>query len=208
VILEEMNMYRDTPMRYVSNVYDSLMYGGKEHVCFPSLPGMKERTILLGGFSKYYAMTGFRLGYVCAPAELTDAMMRVHQYIMMSAPTVAQYAAVEALQHGEEDARGMLAESARRRELVIKSCRDIGLDLVEPNAGFYAFPSIRVSGMDDETFAERLIEEEKVALIPGSTFGASGRGHVRICYAQDYALIEEAFKRIGRFVARYRSGTK
>ena len=112
-------------------IYDRLVYG-VEHVCFPSLPGMKERTILLGGFSKAYAMTGWRLGWVCAPQLITDAMMRVHQYIMMSAPTAAQYAALEALRAGEEDVQGMLGEYARRRELVIRACRDMGLDLVEP----------------------------------------------------------------------------
>ena len=183
-------------------IYDRLVYGAS-HTCFPTLPGMRDRTILLGGFSKYYAMTGFRLGYLCAPAFLAEAIMRVHQYVMMSAPTSAQYAALEALQHGEEDARGMLAEYARRRELVIRSCRQIGLDLVEPNGGFYAFPNVARTGMDDETFADRLITEEKVALIPGSIFGPSGINHVRICYAQDYEVLEEAFSRIGRFVKRH-----
>ena len=183
-------------------IYDRLVYG-TSHTCFPTLPGMRDRTILLGGFSKYYAMTGFRLGYLCAPAFLAEAIMRVHQYVMMSAPTAAQYAALEALRHGEEDARGMLAEYARRRELVIRSCDQIGLSLVEPNGGFYAFPNVESTGMDDETFADRLITEEKVALIPGSIFGKSGINHVRICYATDYEVLEEAFSRIGRFVKRH-----
>jgi aminotransferase len=188
-------------------IYDRLVYG-VEHVSVPSLPGMKERTILLGGFSKSYAMTGWRLGWVCAPAVLTDAMMRVHQYIMMSAPTAAQYAAMEALQHGEEDVQGMLGEYARRRALVIKACWDMGLDLVEPRGAFYAFPSIASTGLEDEEFAGRLLLEEKVAVIPGSAFGPGGNGHIRICYAQKYDQLEEALSRMSRFVQRYRTVSK
>jgi aminotransferase len=189
-------------------IYDRLVYG-VEHVCVPSLPGMKERTILLGGFSKSYAMTGWRLGWVCAPAAITDAMMRVHQYVMMSAPTAAQYAAIEALQSGEEDVQGMLGEYAHRRALVIKSCWDMGLDVVEPRGAFYAFPSIRSTGLDDEEFAGRLLLEEKVAVVPGSAFGEGGAGHVRISYAaQHYDQLEEAMKRMARFVARYRTVAK
>jgi aminotransferase len=188
-------------------IYDRLVYGF-DHVSFPSLPGMKDRTILLGGFSKSYAMTGWRLGYVCAPAFLTDAMMRVHQYIMMSAPTAAQYAAVEALQNGEEDLQGMLGEYARRRALVIKACWDMGLDLVEPRGAFYAFPSIRSVGLEDEEFAGRLLLEEKVAVVPGSAFGPGGAGYIRICYAQKYDQLEEALARMSRFVQRYRTVSK
>ncbi len=186
-------------------IYDRLIYG-VEHVCFSTLPGMKERTVLLGGFSKTYAMTGWRLGWVCAPTRLIDAMMKVHQYIMMSAPTAAQYAAVEALQGGEEDALGMIGEYGRRRELVVKACRDMGLDLVEPKGAFYAFPRITRSGLDDEMFAERLLLEEKVAVVPGSAFGEQGRGHIRICYAQNYELLEEALHRMARFIDRHANG--
>ncbi len=188
-------------------IYDRLVYGA-EQVCFASLPGMKARTLLLGGFSKTYAMTGFRLGYVCAPPALTEAMMKIHQYVMMSAPTAAQYAAIEALKNGEEDVQGMLAEYNRRRELVVRSCRDMGLDLVEPHGAFYAFPSVRSTGLPDEEFAEKLLIEEKVAVVPGSAFGEGGRGHVRICYAQKYDLLKEAMERMGRFVARYRATVK
>ena len=188
-------------------IYDRLVYG-VEQVCFASLPGMKERTLLLGGFSKTYAMTGWRLGWVCAPAFLTDAMMKVHQYVMMSAPTVAQHAALEALRSGEEDARGMLAEYERRRELVVRSCREMGLDLVEPEGAFYAFPSVARTGLTDEEFAERLLMEEKVAVVPGSAFGPGGCGHVRICYAQTYELLVEAMRRIARFVAHHSNGAK
>jgi aminotransferase len=182
-----------------------LVYG-VEHVCFASLPGMQERTVLLGGFSKTYAMTGWRLGWVCAPAPIVDAMMKVHQYIMMSAPTAAQYAALEALASGEEDAQGMLGEYARRRELVVDRCRAMGLDLVEPRGAFYAFPRITSCGLDDEEFAERLLLEEKVAVVPGSAFGAGGSGHIRICYAQNYELLAEAMARMARFVDRHRNG--
>jgi aminotransferase len=188
-------------------IYDRLVYG-VEHVSFPSIKGMKDRTILLGGFSKAYAMTGWRLGYVCAPPMITDAMMRVHQYVMMSAPTAAQHAAVEALRSGEEDVQGMLGEYARRRALVISACRDMGLELSEPHGAFYAFPSIRSTGLDDEEFAGRLLLEEKVAVVPGQAFGPGGAGYVRICYAQKYPLLEEALHRMARFVHHYRNSAK
>ena len=188
-------------------IYDRLVYGC-EHVSFPSLPGMKERTLLLGGFSKTYAMTGWRLGWVCAPSYLTDAMIKVHQYIMMSAPTAAQYAGLEALRNGEEEAKGMQAEYAHRRELIIRRLREMHLELVEPRGAFYAFPSILSTGLQDDEFAEKLLLEEKVAVVPGSAFGAGGRGHIRICYAQKYDLLEEALNRMERFVDRYRSASK
>ena len=184
-------------------IYDRLVFG-VEHVCFSTLPRMKERTILLGGFSKAYAMTGWRLAYTCAPSELTEAMMKVHQYVMMSAPTPAQYAAIEALNNGEEDVRGMVDEYDRRRRLVVNGLNAIGLACAEPHGAFYAFPSIGTTGMNDETFAERLLMEERVAVIPGSAFGEGGAGHIRICYAQRYDLLEEALDRIRRFVDRNR----
>ena len=184
-------------------IYDRLVYG-VEQVCFSSLPGMKERTLLLGGFSKSYAMTGWRLGWVCAPSYLTDAMIKVHQYIMMSAPTASQYAAIEALRHGDEEARGMVSAYGRRRELVVKRLRDMALPLVEPRGAFYAFPNVLSTGLTDDEFAEKLLLEEKVAVVPGSAFGESGRGHVRICYAQEDDLLEEALHRMARFVERHR----
>ena len=184
-------------------IYDRLVYG-TEHVCFSSLPGMLDRTILLGGFSKAYAMTGWRLAYTCARAELTEAMMKVHQYVMMSAPTPAQFAAIEALASGEEDVRGMVAEYDRRRKLVMQRLNEMGLACVEPRGAFYAFPNVGSAGMNDETFAERLLMEERVAVIPGSAFGEAGAGHVRICYAQRYDLLEEAMDRMSRFVTRNR----
>ncbi len=186
-------------------IYDRLSYG-IEHTCFAALPGMKERTILLGGFSKAYAMTGWRVGWICAPSDVLEAMMKIHQYIIMSAPTPSQYAALEALRTGEEDVRRMVAEFDRRRRLMVKGLRQIGLTLFEPHGAFYAFPSIRSTGMEDFEFAERLLDEEKVAVIPGSAFGEGGKGHVRMCYASPYNLLEEALERIGRFVARHSNG--
>ncbi|MEO8457760.1 MAG: aminotransferase class I/II-fold pyridoxal phosphate-dependent enzyme [Chloroflexota bacterium] len=183
-------------------IYDRLSYG-VEHTCFASLPGMKERTILLGGFSKAYAMTGWRVGWLCAPSDILEAMMKIHQYVIMSAPTPSQYAALEAIRNGEEDVRRFIAEFDRRRRLMVSGLRDIGLALHEPKGAFYVFPSIRSTGMEDFEFAERLLDEEKVAVIPGSAFGECGRGHVRMCYAAPYNLLEEALERIGRFVSRH-----
>lgn len=185
-------------------LYDRLVYD-TEHICFATLPGMRERTVLLGGFSKAYAMTGWRLGYVAASPLPLEAMMKVHQYIMMSAPTAAQYAAIEALRSGEEDVRGMVAEYDRRRRMIVRRLGQMGLPTVEPRGAFYAFPDIRSTGLNDLEFSERLVEEERVAVVPGSAFGEAGAGFVRVCYAADYASLEEAMDRMGRFVARYRS---
>lgn len=184
-------------------IYDRLVYS-VEHVCFATLPRMQDRTILLGGFSKAYAMTGWRLAYACARGELTEAMMKVHQYVMMSAPTPAQFAAIEALTNGEEEVRGMVAEYDRRRKLVVSGLNAMGLRCGEPHGAFYAFPNIGSTGMNDETFAERLLMEERVAVIPGSAFGEAGAGHVRICYAQRYELLQEALERVERFVRRHK----
>jgi aminotransferase len=182
-------------------IYDRLSYG-IPHTCFASLPGMKERTVLLGGFSKAYAMTGWRVGWVCAPADILEAMMKIHQYIIMSAPTPSQYAALEAIRNGEEYTQQFVSEFDARRRLIVAGLRDMGLSTFEPKGAFYAFPSIRSTGLTDMEFAERLLDEEKVAVIPGSAFGECGRGHVRMCYAAPQPLLEEALERIGRFVAR------
>jgi aminotransferase len=183
-------------------IYDRLSYG-MPHTCFASLPGMKERTVLLGGFSKAYAMTGWRVGWVCAPADILEAMMKIHQYIVMSAPTPSQYAALEAIRYGEEHAQKFVAEFDARRQVLVAGLRDMGLTTFEPKGAFYAFPSIRSTGLTDMEFAERLLDEEKVAVIPGSAFGECGRGHVRMCYATPRPLLEEALERIGRFVGRF-----
>jgi aminotransferase len=183
-------------------IYDRLVYG-VAHVCFAALPGMRERTITLGGFSKDYAMTGWRIGYAAGPAGIIKGLVRIHQYTIMSAPTVSQHAAIEALQHGEQYVQQMCAEYDRRRRLIIDGLNELGLTCFEPKGAFYAFPNISASGMDDETFAQRLLEEERVAVVPGSSFGAGGDGFVRCSYATAYEKIEEALLRMSRFMYRY-----
>jgi aminotransferase len=182
-------------------LYDRMTYVG-QHTCFAALPGMQGRTVLLGGFSKTYAMTGWRLGWVAAPRALAEAVMKVHQYVMMSAPTAAQYAGIAALDEGEDFVAEMVAEYDRRRRLIVDGFRAIGLPTFEPRGAFYAFPDISVTGLDSVAFSERLLAEERVAVIPGSAFGAGGEGYVRACYASGYEQIERALERIGRFVQR------
>jgi aminotransferase len=183
-------------------IYDRLVYGVK-HTCVPSLPGMRERTILLGGFSKDYAMTGWRIGYACAEPELLAAMRKIHQYTIMSAPTTAQAAAVAALEHGENHVERMRQEYDRRRRLIVDGFNTLGLDCFEPRGAFYAFPSIAASGMSSDDFAMRLLDEEEVAMVPGEAFGASGSGFVRASYATAFEQIEEALNRIESFMRRH-----
>jgi aminotransferase len=183
-------------------IYDQLVYG-VQHVCFPALPGMWERTILLGGFSKNYAMTGWRIGYAVGPAGLIEGLLRVHQYTIMSAPTIAQFAALEALTNGSEHVSEMRDEYDRRRRLIVSGLNQLGLSTFEPYGAFYAFPSIAVTGMDDETFSQKLLDEERVAVVPGSAFGSGGDGFVRCSYATDYEKIEEALVRLENFMKRY-----
>jgi aminotransferase len=186
-------------------IYHRLVYG-VEHVCIAALKGARERTVLVNGFSKAYAMTGWRLGYACAPAEILEAMMKVHQYVIMSAPTSAQYAGIEALDRGERDVQDMVAEYDRRRRFLVKGLNDIGLTCAEPMGAFYAFPSIAATGLSSEEFSLKLLEEEHVAVIAGTAFGDRGEGHVRMCYATAYEQLEEAVQRMGRFVARHAGG--
>ena len=183
-------------------LYDQLIYG-VEHVCFAGLPGMWERTILLGGFSKNYAMTGWRVGFAAAPAPILTGLLRIHQYTIMSAPTMAQDAALEALGNSTEHVEAMRLEYDRRRRLIVTGLNELGLPTFEPHGAFYAFPSIRATGMDDETFAQRLLQEERVAVVPGSSFGPGGEGYVRCSYATAYEKIEEALNRMQRFMRRY-----
>jgi aminotransferase len=184
-------------------IYDSLVYG-VDHVCFASLPGMKERTITLGGFSKSYAMTGWRVGYAAAPAEILQGLVRIHQYTVMSAPSVSQLAALAAINVGAEHAEEMRQKYDRRRQLIVSRLNEIGLETFMPQGAFYAFPKITCTGLDDEIFAQRLLEEEKVAVVPGSAFGAGGEGFVRCSYATKYEQIEQALDQIETFVARFR----
>jgi aminotransferase len=183
-------------------IYDRLVYDFS-HVCFASLPGARERTLTLGGFSKAYAMTGWRIGFAAGPAEILKGLLRIHQFTIMSAPTTAQFAALEALQIGEEHVQEMVAEYDRRRRLIVGGLNQLGLPTFEPHGAFYAFPQINVTGMDDETFAEKLLGEEKVAVVPGSAFGAGGESFVRCSYATAYEKIEEALKRIESFMHRH-----
>ena len=183
-------------------IYDQLVYETR-HYCFPTLPGMYSRTILLGGFSKNYAMTGWRIGYAAAPADILKGLVRIHQYTIMSAPTTAQRAAIEALQGGQEHVEAMRAEYNRRRKLIVGGLNELGLSTFEPHGAFYAFPNIAASGMDDETFAQKLLDEERVAVVPGSSFGDAGAGFVRCSYATAYEQIEEALARMERFMRRH-----
>ncbi|MCB2214353.1 aminotransferase class I/II-fold pyridoxal phosphate-dependent enzyme [bacterium] len=182
-------------------IYDRLVYG-REHVCFPAFPGMQERTVLLGGFSKDYAMTGWRIGYAAGPASLIRGLVRIHQYSVMSAPTVSQFGALAALQVGDPYVNEMREEYDRRRKLIHQGLNDLGLPTFEPHGAFYVFPSVHNTGLNDETFAEKLLLEEKVAVVPGSAFGDAGIGFVRCSYATNYELIEQALEKIGRFLKK------
>jgi aminotransferase len=180
-------------------IYDRLVYG-IEHTNFASLPNMRERTILLGGFSKSYAMTGWRVGYVCAEAEILGAIRKVHQYAIMSAPTMAQHAALQALHHGEQDVRDMVDEYDLRRQTILAGLNTIGLPTFEPRGAFYVFPDVRPTGLSSEAFSEKLLMQEHVAAVPGDAFGESGTGFVRMSYCNSMENIEEALERIERLV--------
>lgn len=183
-------------------IYADLTYEG-QHTCFSSLPGMRDRTILLNGFSKAYAMTGWRIGYALSNPEFINAMTKIHQYTMLCAPVTAQIAAIEALRDGQADVTRMVDEYNRRRRLMIEGFREIGLNCFEPKGAFYIFPSVQQTGLSCLAFAEELLKSEKVALVPGDAFGASGDGYVRCSYASSTANLTEALERIGRFVKRY-----
>lgn len=183
-------------------IYSELRYDDAEHTSIASLPGMKERTIFLHGFSKYYAMTGFRIGYACAPPVLTEAMMKIHQYSMLCASINGQVAATEALRHGEGPAEEMRATYAQRRQLVLNRFEEAGIPCFAPGGAFYAFPDIRATGMTSQQFARELLEEESVACVPGDAFGPSGEGFLRCCYAAGTESLREAMTRIGRFYGK------
>ena len=204
VMLEIAKIAEEHDLLVVSDeIYDRLVYDF-EHVCFPGLDeSLKHRTILLGGFSKDYAMTGWRIGYACGPSDLIQGLVRIHQYSIMSSPTTAQDAALEALRSGDPYVEEMRLEYDRRRRLLVAGLNRLGLSTFEPRGAFYAFPNIRASGMDDETFAEKLLVEEHVAVVPGNAFGPGGDGFVRMCYATAYEKIEEALRRMEKFMTRY-----
>lgn len=184
-------------------IYSELVYDDCQHVSIASLPGMKERTIFLHGFSKAFAMTGFRIGYVCAPQVITDAMYKIHQYSIMCAPITAQEAALEALKNARKDMLVMRESYWERRNIIVHGLRNAGLDCVMPQGAFYSFPSIKNTGMTSREFAVGLLKEESVAVVPGSAFGPGGEGYVRACYATAEDQIIEALQRIKRFVARH-----
>ncbi len=182
-------------------IYAELTYG-TDHVSIASFPGMKERTVYINGFSKAYAMTGWRLGYVCAPELILSQMLKIHQYAIMCAPTTSQYAAVEALKEGDADVQRMRVSYDERRHFLLSELRNMGLDCFEPQGAFYMFPNISRFGMTSDEFAQRLLDEEKVAVVPGTAFGASGEGFVRVSYAYSLKDLKRALERIDRFVRR------
>lgn len=182
-------------------IYSELTYNGK-HVSIASLPGMKDRTLVLDGFSKAFAMTGWRIGFACGHPDIIQAMTKIHQYTIMCAPIMAQMAAIEALRHGEEEMRKMVEDYNHRRKLILNGFHQIGLECFEPKGAFYCFPSIRSTGLTSEQFCEKLLFEEQVAAVPGNAFGACGEGFIRCCYAASVANIEEAVERMGRLVIR------
>lgn len=183
-------------------IYAELVYGIK-HISIASLPGMAERTLLINGFSKAYAMTGWRLGYACGPKELLEALRKIHQYVIMSAPTMSQWAALEALENGMPQVKAMVAEYDRRRQTIVQGFRDMGLSCFEPQGAFYCFPRISDLNLSSDDFCTQLLENEKVAVVPGSAFGESGEGFIRCSYASSLEAIEEALVRIDRFVQKH-----
>lgn len=186
-------------------IYSELTYGGKKHVSIASLPGMKERTILINGFSKAYAMTGWRLGYACGPEPVIAQMTKIHQYCIMCAPTTSQYAAVEALHNGDDDVKMMRESYDERRRFVLHMLAQMGLPCFEPEGAFYVFPCIREFGMTSDEFATRLLKEEKVAIVPGTAFGECGEGYLRISYAYSIDNLKKALGRLEKFVGSLRA---
>lgn len=189
-------------------IYAELTFGGKRHVSVPSVPGMKERTVLINGFSKTFAMTGWRLGYACGPGELMAMITKIHQYAIMCAPTTAQYAAIEALRNCDGEVARMLEEYDMRRKIIVSGFNKLGLTCREPKGAFYAFPCIKSTGLSSEEFCERLLESKHVAVVPGTAFGESGEGFIRTSYCYSTAHIKEALRRIGEFLEELRSEGK
>lgn len=184
-------------------IYSELTYG-RRHVSIASLPGMKERTVVINGFSKSYAMTGWRLGYACAPKVILEQMLKIHQFAIMCAPTTSQYAAVEALRNGDDGVEYMRCEYDRRRKFLIKSLHNMGLECFEPFGAFYVFPCIKDYGMTSDEFAEALLAEEKLAVVPGTAFGSCGEGFLRISYAYSIEDLKNALERLERFINRHK----
>ena len=184
-------------------IYAEMTYGGRKHVSIASLPGMRERTIVVNGFSKAYAMTGWRMGYTAAPEPVTKQMLKLHQFCIMCAPTTSQYAATEALKNGDGDIAMMTAEYDRRRRFIVDGLRRIGLSCFEPEGAFYVFPNVSGFGMTSEEVCEKLLYEFGVAIVPGTAFGDCGEGYARISYAYSVEHITRALERIEQFVRKY-----
>jgi len=198
------DVLRDTNIMVLSDeIYAELTYNGR-HVSFAEIDGMKERTVLVSGFSKAFAMTGWRLGYACGHPDIISAMTKIHQYAIMSSPTTSQYAAIEAMKNGDEDVEKMASEYNYRRRVILEGVRQMGLSCFEPYGAFYIFPDITSTGLSSNEFCERLLEEQKVAVVPGNAFGESGEGFVRLSYAYSINSINEALSRIEKFVKKYR----
>ena len=197
---------RGTDIMVISDeIYAELTYGGTRHVSMANIPDMYERTLVINGFSKAYSMTGWRMGYVCGPREMIAAMTKLHQYGIMSAPTTSQYAAIEAMKNGDRDIEAMKQEYDGRRRFLVDGFRKLGLDCFEPRGAFYTFPCIKSTGLTSEEFCDRFLEEQKVAVIPGSAFGPGGEGYVRACYAASMKNLDEALKRLAVFLEQFRS---
>lgn len=182
-------------------IYSELTYNGKKHVSIAEIDGMRERTVVINGFSKAYAMTGWRLGYALGPAGIIEMVTKLHQYCIMSAPTTAQYAAIEALKNGDDDIKMMCEQYDMRRRLVVGTLNDMGLDCFTPEGAFYAFPCIRSTGLNSEDFCTRLLQSKHVALVPGSAFGESGEGYARLSYSYSIKHLKEALKLIKEFIS-------
>lgn len=192
---------KDTNILVLSDeIYSELTFGDEKHVSFASIDGMKERTVLVNGFSKSYSMTGWRMGYVCGPREILDQITKIHQYAIMCAPTTSQYAAIEALRNGDNDIVKMREEYDMRRRVIVNGFNNLGLECREPYGAFYAFPSISSTGMSSEEFCEKLLYSKKVAIVPGTAFGKGGEGFVRASYCYSIKHINTALERIGEFL--------
>ncbi len=204
-LLEIAEVLRDTDIIVLSDeIYAELTYGGKKHVSIASIDGMRERTVIINGFSKAYAMTGWRMGYVCAPPEILAQMLKIHQYALMCAPTTSQYAAIEAVKNCDSEIERMREEYDMRRKLILNGFRDIGFECFEPGGAFYVFPCIKSSGMTSDEFCENLLNDQRVALVPGTAFGACGEGFVRVSYCYSTEHILEALARIDKFMQKLR----
>ena len=192
---------RDTNIIVISDeIYSELTYTGNKHISIASLEGMKERTVVINGFSKSFSMTGWRMGFACGPEPILRQMTKIHQFAIMSAPTTAQYAAIEALKNGEDDVKAMVDEYDMRRRLIVDGFNKLGLKCFEPEGAFYAFPCIKSTGLSSEEFCEKLLYSKKVAIVPGNAFGDSGEGYVRASYCYSVEHIKEALRRIGEFL--------